>query len=54
MFVSIKEFLTYALHISDDVKERDGRSHFAWIAFRLFNHCNPLKNLSNWKVIIFY
>lgn len=35
--VSMKEFQPYAVHISDDAKEIDGRSYQAWIVSALLN-----------------
>lgn len=37
MYMSIKEFQRYPLHISDDVKGKDGRSNRAWTVTARFN-----------------
>lgn len=35
--VSVKEFQTYSVPISDDLKDRDWRGHHAWIVYARFN-----------------
>lgn len=37
MFESVKEFKTYSAHITDDVKNIDGRVHHAWIVPAVLN-----------------
>lgn len=37
MWVSVKEFQTYDLHISDDVKDYDEMNHNSWIVPAVFN-----------------
>lgn len=45
MPVSVKEFQTHALHISDDVKNNDRWSHLAFIVSTRFNPMHINNNL---------
>lgn len=37
MFVSVKEFQTYDVYISEDVKDSNERSYHAWFSLARFN-----------------
>lgn len=51
MSVSLEEFQTYTVNISDDLKDSHGRSAYAWIVHERFNPLYFIKILGTEKEI---
>lgn len=51
MSVSEKEFQAYAEHISNEVKDSDGRTYSTWTVPAQFNSCLSLVIVGIWNVI---